>query len=80
MSVAAPDEELKGKVAAPSLDSVVIVTHGLEHDEEVVKRAWRKVDMHIMPIAVLLYLASYIDRYLALSFHAQFNCVTELHN
>ncbi|KII90140.1 hypothetical protein PLICRDRAFT_53249 [Plicaturopsis crispa FD-325 SS-3] len=62
MPAAAPDEELKGKVAAPSLDSVVIVTHGLEHDEEVVRRAWRKVDMHIMPIAVLLYLASYIDR------------------
>ncbi|KAI0039502.1 MFS general substrate transporter [Auriscalpium vulgare] len=27
-----------------------------------VKRAWLKVDLHIMPIAVLLYLASYIDR------------------
>lgn len=25
-------------------------------------RTWRKVDLHIMPVAVLLYLASYIDR------------------
>lgn len=24
--------------------------------------AWLKVDLHIMPVAVLLYLASYIDR------------------
>lgn len=32
-------------------------------NEEVLKRAWRKVDLHIMPVAVLLYLASYIDRY-----------------
>ncbi|KDQ58537.1 hypothetical protein JAAARDRAFT_193095 [Jaapia argillacea MUCL 33604] len=41
---------------------VELATHGLEHNEEIVKRAWRKVDFHIMPIAVLLYLASYIDR------------------
>ncbi|GJE95210.1 MFS general substrate transporter [Phanerochaete sordida] len=27
-----------------------------------VKRAWRKVDFHILPIAVILYLSSYIDR------------------
>lgn len=31
-------------------------------DQEVVKRAWRKVDWHIMPVAVILYLSSYIDR------------------
>ena len=31
-------------------------------DEEV-KRAWRKVDYHILPVAVLLYLSSYIDRF-----------------
>lgn len=36
-------------------------------DEEVLKRAWRKVDLHIMPVAVLLYLASYIDRHAACS-------------
>ncbi|KZV97993.1 MFS general substrate transporter [Exidia glandulosa HHB12029] len=39
-----------------------------EHDplaqfsQHEVQRAWRKVDLHIMPVAVLLYLASYIDR------------------
>ena len=43
-----------------------------QYDPEDVKKAWRKVDRHIMPIAVLLYLASYIDRYvrrLLLPFH-----------
>ncbi len=34
-----------------------------EHlDPELVKRTWRKVDLYIMPLAVLLYLACYIDR------------------
>jgi hypothetical protein len=28
-----------------------------------IARTWRKVDLRIMPIAVILYLASYIDRY-----------------
>ena len=27
-----------------------------------IKRTWRKVDLHILPVAVLLYLSSYIDR------------------
>ncbi|KAL1942296.1 hypothetical protein VTO73DRAFT_6360 [Trametes versicolor] len=31
-------------------------------DPELVKKTWRRVDWHIMPIAVWLYLASYIDR------------------
>ena len=31
-------------------------------DPELVKKTWRKVDLWIMPIAVFLYLASYIDR------------------
>ena len=31
-------------------------------DPELAKRAWRKVDLHVMPIAVILYLSSYIDR------------------
>jgi hypothetical protein len=26
------------------------------------KKTWRKVDLHIMTVSVLLYLASYIDR------------------
>ena len=35
----------------------------LEHlDPELVKKTWRKVDWNIMPLAVVLYLASYIDR------------------
>lgn len=34
-----------------------------KYDTADIERAWRKVDWHIMPIAVLLYLASYIDRY-----------------
>lgn len=33
-----------------------------QYDPELVKKTWRKVDLHIMPVAVLLYLASYIDR------------------
>ncbi|KAJ3522762.1 hypothetical protein NM688_g8828 [Phlebia brevispora] len=32
------------------------------YDEELVKKTWRKVDWHIMPVACMLYLASYIDR------------------
>jgi hypothetical protein len=28
-----------------------------------IKRTWRKVDLHVLPVAVLLYLSSYIDRY-----------------
>ncbi|KAI0258850.1 MFS general substrate transporter [Gloeopeniophorella convolvens] len=54
---------------SPSLDgqSVASIGHDAQDvlarfDPEDVKRAWRKVDMHIMPISVLLYLASYIDR------------------
>ncbi|KAI0086837.1 MFS general substrate transporter [Irpex rosettiformis] len=31
-------------------------------DPEVVARAWRKVDWHVMPVAAILYLSSYIDR------------------
>ncbi|KAH9946732.1 MFS general substrate transporter [Amylocystis lapponica] len=33
-----------------------------QYDPETIRQTWRKVDLHIMPIAVLLYLASYIDR------------------
>lgn len=34
-----------------------------QFSEEEIKRAWKKVDWHILPVAVLLYLSSYIDRY-----------------
>lgn len=49
----------------PSLgnEEGVVAHAGVEHDAATVKRAWRKVDLHIMPVAALLYLASYIDRY-----------------
>ena len=30
--------------------------------EDEIRRTWRKVDLHILPVAVLLYLSSYIDR------------------
>ncbi|OBZ73036.1 putative transporter C11D3.18C, partial [Grifola frondosa] len=33
-----------------------------QYDPELIKKTWRRVDIHILPIAVLLYLASYIDR------------------
>ncbi len=33
-----------------------------QFDPELVKRTWRKVDWAILPIAVVLYLAAYIDR------------------
>jgi hypothetical protein len=33
------------------------------HDPGEVKRIWRKVDLHIMPIAVFLYMSSQIDRF-----------------
>ncbi|OBZ72869.1 putative transporter C11D3.18C [Grifola frondosa] len=33
-----------------------------QYDPELIKKTWRKVDFRILPIAVLLYLASYIDR------------------
>lgn len=34
-----------------------------QYDPREIESAWRKVDWHIMPVSVLLYLASYIDRY-----------------
>lgn len=34
-----------------------------DYDPQEVERIWKKVDWHIMPVAILLYLASYIDRY-----------------
>lgn len=34
-----------------------------QYDPEEIERIWKKVDWHIMPVAILLYLSSYIDRY-----------------
>ena len=34
-----------------------------QFSDDEIKRTWRKVDWHILPVAVLLYLSSYIDRY-----------------
>lgn len=34
-----------------------------EYTPEEVAKAWHKVDLVIMPVASLLYLASYIDRF-----------------
>lgn len=39
-----------------------------EFSKKEISRAWLKVDLHILPVAVLLYLSSYIDR---LVFRAQ---------
>ncbi|KAK7696446.1 hypothetical protein QCA50_001103 [Cerrena zonata] len=33
-----------------------------QYDPEEIERIWKKVDWHIMPVAILLYLSSYIDR------------------
>ncbi|EMD35995.1 hypothetical protein CERSUDRAFT_115933 [Gelatoporia subvermispora B] len=33
-----------------------------QYDPAVVQRTWRKVDLHLMPVAVILYLSAYIDR------------------
>ena len=33
-----------------------------QFDPELVQRTWRKIDWAILPIAVVLYLAAYIDR------------------
>ncbi|EKM51388.1 uncharacterized protein PHACADRAFT_129318, partial [Phanerochaete carnosa HHB-10118-sp] len=33
-----------------------------QFSKDEIKWAWRKVDMHVLPVAVLLYLSSYIDR------------------
>lgn len=33
-----------------------------EFSKKEINRAWLKVDLHILPVAVLLYLSSYIDR------------------
>ena len=35
--------------------------------EAEIRGAWRKVDLHVLPVAVLLYLSSYIDRYVGYS-------------
>ena len=33
------------------------------YDDEFIRKTWRKVDLRIMTISCMLYLASYIDRY-----------------
>lgn len=34
-----------------------------QYDPKEIERIWKKVDWHVMPVAMMLYLASYIDRY-----------------
>lgn len=41
-----------------------------QFSKDEIKWAWRKVDMHILPVAVMLYLSSYIDRYAESARHA----------
>ncbi|KAI0357153.1 MFS general substrate transporter [Trametes cingulata] len=48
------------KSAADATEEAQVVLE--QFDPELVKKTWRKVDWYIMPIAVWLYLASYIDR------------------
>jgi len=57
--------------AVPSSSSVTSLEKGLppttdaalqKYTPEEIKATWRKVDWYIMPVSILLYLASYIDR------------------
>lgn len=55
-SIKSPSDKLdndKGNIYEETLN---------QYDPELVRRTWWKVDLHIMPIAVLLYLSAYIDR------------------
>ena len=62
---------VKADLSSSSYPSSVKSTAALEGaradlhhlDPILVKKTWRKVDWAIMPLAVLLYLAAYIDRY-----------------
>lgn len=50
------DDYLSMAGETPSLDPLASFT-ATER-----RSAWRKVDLHVLPVAVLLYVASYIDR------------------
>lgn len=51
------DDYLSMAGETPSLDPLASFT-ATER-----RSAWRKVDLHVLPVAVLLYVASYIDRF-----------------
>ena len=57
MAASVADEKYEGSSDAHSQDPLA------QFSEDEIKRTWRKVDLHILPVAVLLYLSSYIDRY-----------------
>lgn len=56
--------DLRDSTSEKSIEkaSIADVAHIQTYDADLVKKTWRKVDMRIMPISCLLYLASYIDR------------------
>lgn len=56
MAASVADEKYEGSSDAHSQDPLA------QFSEDEIKRTWRKVDLHILPVAVLLYLSSYIDR------------------
>lgn len=62
MSSGDTEKQVDSRSPVSSIDPGAVVTHGLDSDEQITRRLWWKVDLHIMPVAVLLYLASYIDR------------------
>lgn len=65
----ADTSELEKRSTSPSirsstekLDEDVLERTLEQYDLELVRKTWWKVDLHIMPIAVILYLSAYIDR------------------
>ena len=56
----------KRSINSESVDAKHSVDVLAEYTPEEVAKTWRKVDLVIMPVAALLYLASYIDRFVHL--------------
>ena len=59
--------DLEKRSASASIRSTEKLDAGLEgsldqYDPELVRKTWWKVDVHIIPVGVILYLADYIDR------------------
>ena len=54
-SIAVPDSGKDGDVS--STEAAIV-----EYDEKMTRRLVRKIDWHIMPVLVILYLLSFLDR------------------
>ena len=67
MSTDKHDHSATDSASVESLEKGNVVPAGgnaalSKYTQEQIDRTWKKVDWYIMPVSILLYLASYIDR------------------